>query len=66
MFKKTLLAVLSLLFLFSLAVAIRFAVSGEDVQHLGGAISHGQLIPPFNPMYLRHKAGGDSHSLRQF
>ncbi|MEN4196535.1 entericidin A/B family lipoprotein [Serratia marcescens] len=39
MFKKTLLAVLSLLFLFSLSSCNTFRGIGEDVQHLGGAIS---------------------------
>lgn len=39
MFKKTLLAVLSLLFLFSLSSCNTFRGFGEDVQHLGGAIS---------------------------
>ncbi|MCP1107325.1 entericidin A/B family lipoprotein [Serratia nevei] len=39
MFKKTLLAVLSLLFLFSLGGCNTFRGFGEDVQHLGSAIS---------------------------
>ncbi|AKG69441.1 MULTISPECIES: entericidin A/B family lipoprotein [Serratia] len=39
MMKKTLLAVVSLLLLMSLSGCNTFRGFGEDVQHLGGAIS---------------------------
>ncbi|EFE97595.1 MULTISPECIES: entericidin A/B family lipoprotein [Serratia] len=41
MMKKTLLAIISLALLLSLSGCNTFRGFGEDVQHLGGAISRG-------------------------